>query len=542
MVPKELQGRGAVNSGSHIYQLPRAAALEQLSRGAVKVPLGELRRVAPPGTFAAGTGSENRLIDLPLREILNQIRPEAFARRSDQQLVSVPDDLTDLFGSKGERLTTVRVLDKNQAKAAPAQPVPQAPAITPGHTFTSPVPRVAQTPQPEPIRIAAPNLARQMATAAQTPSAAPTIPAPSVPPLAKPAPTQVAPVARVPVQTPLPTGPSISAVPRPQPVAPQKPAPAPPTTLPPNAIKLPTAPAVAPVQPAPAASPFVATPFPGTNEARISVSLAKVCQKWPAQVRSQIQQLGATDIELPINVIESALKLGKVEFPLKQVVIWLRPEPEVEVSLEHAETILEFPLPVIAPLFLEQRSLRGAKKSNVPSGIPDLFNARGEKLEQAEAEPEAEAAAPAPEPPAPPAPAPVASDRPRPQNLCELFNEPNKKNWTPNEIVHKTITLPGVTGALIALQDGLLVAGCMPPPWKAETIAAFIPQIFGRLTQYTKELQMGEVQSVSFAVETGTLQIFNAGIIYFAALGKPDTGLPISDLCLISTELGRHTK
>ena len=127
-------------------------------------------------------------------------------------------------------------------------------------------------------------------------------------------------------------------------------------------------------------------------------------------------------------------------------------------------------------------------------------------------------------------------------SLNELFKEANKKNWTPNEIVHKTITLPGVTGALIALQDGLLVAGTMPPPWKTETIAAFIPQIFGRLTQYTKELQMGEVRTVSFGVESGTLQIFNAGIIYFAALGQHGGSLPVEDLTLIATELSRHTK
>jgi predicted regulator of Ras-like GTPase activity (Roadblock/LC7/MglB family) len=82
----------------------------------------------------------------------------------------------------------------------------------------------------------------------------------------------------------------------------------------------------------------------------------------------------------------------------------------------------------------------------------------------------------------------------------------------------------------------------MPSPWKTETIAAFIPQIFGRLTQYTKELQMGEVRTVSFGVETGTLQIFNAGIIYFGALGKQGESLPVEDLTLIASELSRHTK
>ena len=99
-----------------------------------------------------------------------------------------------------------------------------------------------------------------------------------------------------------------------------------------------------------------------------------------------------------------------------------------------------------------------------------------------------------------------------------------------------------MAGALIALQDGLLVASCMPPAWKTETIAAFLPQIFGRLRQYTNEFKMGELGSVAFTVEQGTLQIFNAGIIYFAALSQQGAVLPIADLTLIAKEIGRHTK
>lgn len=137
---------------------------------------------------------------------------------------------------------------------------------------------------------------------------------------------------------------------------------------------------------------------------------------------------------------------------------------------------------------------------------------------------------------APPAP------RPTPRSLAELFNEPDKRSWTPNDIVNRTSSLPGVAGALIALQDGLLVAACMPPNARTETIAAFVPQIFGRMSQYTRELQMGDASAVSFTVEAGTLQVFSAGIIYFAAFGKPGVHLPLPELQLIATELGRHTK
>ena len=138
--------------------------------------------------------------------------------------------------------------------------------------------------------------------------------------------------------------------------------------------------------------------------------------------------------------------------------------------------------------------------------------------------------------------APVAAPRKVPTNLSELFEEPTKKTWTPNEIVQRSTKLPKVAGTLIALQDGLLVAANMPADIKAETIAAFVPQIFGRLNQYTKELQMGDTSAVSFTVEAGTIQVYNTGIIYFAAFGRKGDLMPLAELQLIAGELSRHTK
>jgi hypothetical protein len=62
------------------------------------------------------------------------------------------------------------------------------------------------------------------------------------------------------------------------------------------------------------------------------------------------------------------------------------------------------------------------------------------------------------------------------------------------------------------------------------------------LNQYCKELQMGEARAVSFTVDGGTVHVFNAGIIYFAALSKPGALLPVPELQLIASELSRHTK
>jgi predicted regulator of Ras-like GTPase activity (Roadblock/LC7/MglB family) len=274
--------------------------------------------------------------------------------------------------------------------------------------------------------------------------------------------------------------------------------------------------------------------------------------------------LAGSRVEIPLASVEPGLKTGRVEFSWRELCAWLNPPSKpAQVSI-HGETRISLPLGVIAPLFMKSRSGGQGRKKTVSESIPDLFSAAGKPLPPpaaAEAEAPAapmltpqpfptsapaSAAAAAPARPATPPPfalppAPAAAGK-APTNLAELFGEPSKKSWTPNEIVQRTNHLSNVAGSLIALQDGLLVASNMPTTFRTETIAAFVPQIFGRLNQYSKELQMGETTAVSFTVGAGTVQVYNAGIIYFAILGKPGTVLPHTELQLIAAELSRHTK
>ncbi|HMJ65695.1 MAG TPA: hypothetical protein VK615_10115, partial [Candidatus Binatia bacterium] len=138
LIPKELHGKMAAGvSNALSYNLPKAVALEQLSRGAVKVAFGDLRRAAPAGLFAGSGGHDSRLVDLPLREILNRLDPEAFARRSTHR-VSIPEDVTDIFGAKGERLTDVRVVSKSELKT-PGQKSAAQPATAPAEPPPAPI-------------------------------------------------------------------------------------------------------------------------------------------------------------------------------------------------------------------------------------------------------------------------------------------------------------------------------------------------------------------------------------------------------------------
>ena len=103
----------------------------------------------------------------------------------------------------------------------------------------------------------------------------------------------------------------------------------------------------------------------------------------------------------------------------------------------------------------------------------------------------------------------------------------------------KVNVMKGVSGAVLASADGLLVAGQVAAPLKADTIAAFLPQIFSRLTQSAKEMQLGDLQTVFLTLQSGQCQIFKCGSLFFGALGKPGENLPSSTLNLIANELAK---
>ena len=124
-----------------------------------------------------------------------------------------------------------------------------------------------------------------------------------------------------------------------------------------------------------------------------------------------------------------------------------------------------------------------------------------------------------------------------------MFGEPGRANWTPGEIVEKTSALKGVAGALIAMQDGLLVAGHVPSGLNAEAIAAFLPQMHSRMTQYTKELKLGDAKMLTIIVDDVSLRIYKAGGVYFGVLGKGGGEvLPDPQLGMVAAQLDPANK
>jgi predicted regulator of Ras-like GTPase activity (Roadblock/LC7/MglB family) len=640
LAPDLMQRVRLVDVGEAEIFVPTQKVLTQITTGTVRISFGELRQLAPPGTFTAENDRDRTLIDLPLSEILARLNPGLFSRRPAQKHVDVPEEVVGPFGGH----TKLQIVNPN------AKPAPPAPAAARTRPATGPgVPPPLRTPPPQPVPLpAAPRIQPQAApiapAAAPIPRAQPPI-APGQPifarirPSAPTLPIQPpAPPLQPPVQPPIPA----PAAPAPaeleeEPVfhANNRLAPTPPpaqepeefpplfTPIAPEArtaprsgdtevIRLPEnynqapPPAPEPITPiAPVSEPepepirFSAPPaaepaMPVTSgETRfITVSIAELSEGWPEVVRNEINasKLSGSWIGLPLTAVEGIIKSGKIAFPWKAMRSWIKP-PVAAAASPYDTTMLELPLKTITPLFLaELKATRAQKRYSLGEAIPDLFF-NSQPPEAVVAHPVAPAVHAAPVapslPPLPPVSAPPPSPTPalRAQQTIPIFPaaadtaRPADTNYfvrnekgapveeieeespvflkkgtnapgtaflnryaTPNEIVSKAASLEGVDGALIALPDGLLVASRIPTNMNADTIAAFLPQIFGRVSQCTRELRLGELNNLNFTVGSVPWKIFRVGSIYFAAFGRPGVPLPTSQLVGLAAELDRKAK
>ena len=313
----------------------------------------------------------------------------------------------------------------------------------------------------------------------------------------------------------------------------------------------PPAPSAAPLQFSLARSPEIAPPDreetarPTAEEASMVVPLGPLSGGWPEAFRQELAVLnGSAQIALPKAQVTAGLARGRVSFTWGQIRGWLQPALP-QPSTQDDATELTLPLKVIAPVFLN-----APKKARAPSpiafetDIPALFNDRRAESKPAEPSAPREVSAPAAAESVETAPrsepTPIAD--PSPATVGDLFGVPGKTDWTPAELVAGLANRPGISGAIVALQEGLLVAHSLPPDVKSETIAAFLPQIFARLNQYSGEMKLGEVDDLLFTTHGAHCQIYRLGFVYFAVLGKPGESLPSNELRLVADELSRQTQ
>jgi len=327
------------------------------------------------------------------------------------------------------------------------------------------------------------------------------------------------------------------------------PAPIPPGSSQPKAPSLSPSkrfePTNAPVTPKQPAAPIQMKP---AGPAPLMVGLASLAEAWPEAIRQEIVQLNLVEskVGLPSEAVERALKQGRIAFTWKMLRSWVRPSPLPAVSA-HDGAILELPLKVVAPLFIARQTeaAKSQQKVCIDENIPNLFFG----FPQPERASGAQASNPG-------VTGAVdtnfyvwddSSDTVR-VDESQVKRSPTpgtafvNRYATPNEIVSRAAALDGVAGALIALPDGLMVASRLSPDLNGETLAAFLPQIFGKVSQCTKELRMGDLNNLNFTVGNIPWKIFRVNAIFFAALGVDGMPLPTGQLAAMAAELDHKPK
>ena len=523
-LPLELQPRVTCpDVGDATISLPLEKILSQLSRGAVKISFGELRMAAPE-VFSAANDRDRVLVMLPLAEILLRLNPALITRRRVQKQVEVPEEVSSPFDPENHSL--IFSVGPAKAEAAPA-PAPVQRKATPapashgqghGHGNESGNGHGAGNGNGNgnghghghaPIPAAIP-ISRNTITSAPTPP----------PPAALPS-------------GPPPLIPSTRALRELNGGQPTSPVPA----------RAPSAQAA----PAPVAPPVPVTQPEKPGDEPLIVGLTALAEGWPEAVRQEIVQLNLVDakVGLPPEVIERALKQGRIAFSWKSLRSWIKPTPLPAVSA-HDSAVLELPLKVVAPLFLA-RQREASKAQNqvaIDDNIPNLFFG----FPQAE---------PAGQPTVAQATAKPSdtnyyvwddsSDTAR-VDESDVKRAPTPgtsfvaKYATPNEVVSRAAGLDGVAGSLIALPDGLMVASRLSSDLNGDTLAAFLPQIFGKVSQCTRELRMGDLNNLNFTVGNIPWKIFRVNAIFFAAFGRPGEALPTAQLAALAGELDHKPK
>ena len=297
----------------------------------------------------------------------------------------------------------------------------------------------------------------------------------------------------------------------------------------------------------------------------LAVPLGFVCAEWPQEVRIQLTDL---DIEqhqilVPLEFLEPAMKSGRVLFTWEEVASWMQPPLVIPPTPKVGQMAVELPLKVIAPLFMGSQRAATQKRVAVDETIPDVFNggvgnSHAQVTSQVQSTPapvaiQSPVRTPATLPLAQPSVPVSRVSTPLPKTETKTNNASEEisleqviggaaNRFGAKEIVANTARVPGVEGALLALSDGLLVTSSTPPSVKGDTIAAFLPQMFGRMNQYTKELALGPLQQLTLGVEGSQWHVVKCPNIYFAVLGKHGETLPLNLLAQIAAELSNQSK
>ncbi len=334
------------------------------------------------------------------------------------------------------------------------------------------------------------------------------------------APGPVPPPAPVLIPPPAPTAPLVSA-PAPTPVPAFAPTFSPPPAPGPVATTIPAMGAGGTTFFRPAATEPAPTPADAPST-RVSISLATLSAGWPESIRREANDVGGATIEFPREELGNAMKTGKVVFTWGQLRSWMN--PSVGPSANDA-TALPIPLRLLVqPFMSNMRAGEAAKRPVAAEGRTESFVNR--------------APTPALIVPAAPAPAPPPTD----SKLGEALGKPDKLTWTPNEIIQAVRQLPGVTGAMLSLQEGHLAAADLNAALPPELLAYGLPKLVSATAEQARQMKFGEPAMVSILADGHQWAIFKLDKIFFTVLSRKGEPLPLPRLQTIATEIARQRK
>jgi predicted regulator of Ras-like GTPase activity (Roadblock/LC7/MglB family) len=538
-LPLELRAKlVAVPPAGMSVRLQAETVISQLAFGAVKISFGELRQLVPGIFVNSGGELDNRLVSLPLNEILPRLNPAMLARRTVRK-IEVAAEISGPFADHGR-----------------------------GFSFTTQPLKASATPPPAPAppaRMVSPVAPRQAAPPPVTP--------------------------QFPQRSIAPASGNGNGNGHPLPASPLTPRAVTPATnggngsngngltLPPG-LRLGSMPGNGRVT-VPPPTRISGAPGSGPAQPTIFAPLGNLCEDWPEELKNEILGSPLARVNVPLDgaIIMPGLKRGRVVMTWKQLRSLAQPSSSASPK-DNLE--LELPLKVIAPLFLAaQKSSGSARGGNTPQAkppakasvstdIPDLFfgfpqpaaSACGVSVPDPSSKPEYSTPQAEPVAPAalvvPPLPKPteqrisdtnyfvledkgeltMAEDAPvrRGENPHTDFMS---RQTHPKEVVVRAAALPGVAGSVVAMQDGLRVASQVPAEFNPDTLAAFLPQIFERVNQSTRELRMGALNNINFTVGNVPWKIFRVNSVYFAAFGRAGEQLPSAQLAQLAAEMDR---
>lgn len=302
------------------------------------------------------------------------------------------------------------------------------------------------------------------------------------------------------------------------------------------------------------------------GEETLELPLAPIVERLAEACRAAVatQPAPGTTLRLPIPELHEQLKRGVVKVTFGALRHAAPAGVFVSNTSEQDRLFVEIPLKIVLPKVA--LALRPNQRViSAPDEAVPGFNLKARTA----LEPQGDETVPEPpvtaprtlkfEPPAeiPVSPAPVRPEpapSPEPEDLAPLLLEIDLEDFSddsaepavpaeaggptrPDEVLESASSLPGVDGALLASHDGLVIESRVSLDVDPQVLAAFLPETWVRTRIYLTEMNLATQSSITVRIGDQTLEIWEVGSLYFAALSTPGSALPGQELRALTSRI-----